>query len=254
MANKDFKMLPGTIEIPNSQDVEQFKRIAQARWTGSQWRKKGALIITHGDTGTWSSDDSYRIDRQEDMYNSSYSKGLKVYSDSGDSHQSNIESYGNGRWMPASVWYGMGFESKHVRDSGNSNHDLYIKRYGAVFVRRTSSEYRIYGWNTGYTNRPSGTNLRFDKIHSSESGTAEIRRWGPDWLFQGIVIGFANNGGNSSTQSTVEVYNLKVGHRYSLTGGQYRYLPLGTRSFDDRNKHPVTNTQKFAPFRNPFTS
>ena len=254
MANKDFKTLPGTIEIPNSQDVEQFKRITQARWTGSQWRKKGALIITHGATSTWASDDSYRIDRQEDMYNASQSKGLKVYSNSGSSHVANIESYGNGRWMPASVWYGMGFESRHVRTGGNEKHDLYIKRYGAVFVRRTSSEYRIYGWNTGNGNRPSGTDYRFDKIHSSMSSTTEIRNWGPDWLFQGILIGFANNGGTGSTQSTVEVYNLKVGHRYSLTGGQYRYLPLGTRSFDDRNKHPVTNTQKFASFGNPFTS
>jgi len=254
MANKDFKTLPGTIEIPNSQNVDQFRQITQARWSGSQWRKKGDLIITHGATGTWSSADSYRIDRQEELYNPSASKGLKVYSSSGESHTQNIESYGNGRWIPASVWYGLGFESSHVRTGGNEKHDLYIKRYGAVFTHRTSSEYRIYGWNTGYTNRPSGTNLRFDKIHSSESGTAEIRRWGPDWLFQGIVIGFANNGGNSSTQSTVEVYNLKVGHKYSTLGGQYRYLPLGTRSWSDRDKHPVDGTSKIAHFGNPFTT
>ena len=254
MANKDFKTLPGTIEIPNSQNVTQFRQIDQARWTGSQWRKKGNLVITHGATGTWSSADAYRIDRQEDMYTASQSKGLKVYSSSGESHKQNIESYGDGRWMPASVWYGLGFESRHVRTGGNGNHDLYILRYGAVFTHRTSNEYRIYGWNTGNGDRPSGTDYRFDKIHSSMSSTTEIRNWGPDWLFQGIVIGFANGSGPGSTQSTVEVYNLKVGHRYSLTGSQYRYLPLGTRHFDDRNKHPVTNTQKFVNFGNPFTS
>ena len=254
MANKDFKTIPGTIEIPNSQNVETFKSIAQVRWTGWQWRKKGAVNITHGATGTWGSDDSYRIDRQEDMYNSSSSKGLKMYSSSGEPHEANIEMYGNGRYMPASVWYGLGFESRHVRTGGNSNHDLYIKRYAAVFTHRTGSNYRFYGWNTGNTNRPSGTDYRFDKIHSSSSSTTEIRNWGPDWLFQGLIIGFANNSGIGSTQSTVEVYNLKVGHKYSTVGGQYRYLPLSTRSWNDRNKHPVTNTQKFATFTNPFTT
>jgi hypothetical protein len=253
MANKDFKTLPGTIEIPNSQNVEQFKQISQARWTGSQWRHKGNVIITHGDTGTWSSDNSYRIDRQENMYDPSSSKGLKVYSSSGESHESNYESYGNGRWMPASVWYGLGFESKYNRSGGNDKHDLYIKRYAAIFVHRTSSSYRIYGWNTGNTNRPSGE-YRFDKIHSSMSSTTEIRNWGPDWLFQGILIQFANNGGSGSTQSTVEVYNLKIGHKYSTIGGQYRYLPVTTRSWSARDKHPVNGTSRLCGFTNPFTT
>ena len=253
MANKDFKTLPGTIEIPNTQDVEVFKRIDQVRWTGWQWRYKGSVNITHGDTGRWDSESAYSIQRQDNIYAPQSSKGLKVYSNSGSSHESNIEMYGDGRWMPASVWYGLGFESKYNRSGGNSNHDLYIKKYAAIFTHRTSSSYRFYGWNTGNTNRPSGE-YRYDKIHSSMSSTTEIRNWGPDWLFQGILINFANNGGNSSTQSTVTVYNLKIGHKYSTVGGQYRYLPLGTRAFDDRNKHPVNGTQKFATFGNPFTS
>ena len=254
MALKDFKTLPGTIEIPNTQDVEQFKRIAQARWTGWEWRKKGSVTITHGDTGTWSSDDAYAIQRQDIVYDPSSSKGLKVYSDAGSDHVSNIEMFGNGRWMPASVWYGMGFESRHVRTGGNEKHDLYIKRYAAIFTHRTSSSYRFYGWNTGNTNRPSGTDYRYDKIHSSMSSTTEIRNWGPDWLFQGLLIGFANNGGGQKTQSYVEVYNLKIGHKYSTLGGQYRYLPAATRSWSARDKHPVNGTSRICGFSNPFTT
>ena len=161
--------------------------------------------------------------------------------------------YGDGRWMPASVWYGLGFESKYNRSGGNSNHDLFIKKYAAIFTHRTSSSYRFYGWNTGNTNRPSGE-YRYDKIHSSMSSTTEIRNWGPDWLFQGILIQFANNGGSGSTQSTVEVYNLKIGHKYSTVGGQYRYLPVTTRSWSARDKHPVNGTAKICGFTNPYTT
>ena len=253
MANKDFKTLPGTIEIPNSQNVETFKQIDQVRWTGWQWRNKGSFTVTHGDKGTWGSESAYAIQRQDIIYAPESSKGLKVYGNTGNSHEQNFEMYGDGRWMPASVWYGLGFESKYRRSGGNSNHDLYIKRYAAIFTHRTSSSYRFYGWNTGNTNRPGGE-YRFDKIHSSMSSTTEIRNWGPDWLFQGLIIQFANNGGAGSTQSSVEVYNLKIGHKYSTVGGQYRYLPLGTRSFSDRNKHPVNGTSKIAHFSNPYTT
>ena len=254
MAFKDFKTLPGAVDIPNSQDVEQFKRIIQPRWTGFQWRYKGAIDITHGPAkGRWGSESAYEIIRQDNPYDPSGDKGFKLYSNSGKAHESVYEMYGNGRYMPASVWNGLGFETKHRRTGGNSNHDLYIRKYAAAFTHRTNNNsYRFYGWDTGNTNRPGG-DYRFDKIHTSSSYTSEIRGWGPDWLFQGLIIQFKNNGGNGNTQSHVTVYNLKIGHKYSSIGSQYRYLPLASRAWEERDMHPI-NSQRFGRFSNPFTS
>ena len=256
MANINFgKLLPGTVEIPNSQDVNQFKNIVQARWTGNQWRLKGNMNISDGPAkGTWSSESAYSLQREGDMYNSSSNTGLKVYSNSGQGHESIYENYGDGRWMPASVWNGLGFETMHVREGGNSNHDLYIKRYAVIFAHRSTNSYRQYGWNTGYTDRPIGTDYRFDKIHSSMDSTLEIRRWGKDWLFQGLLIQFANNGGTNSTQSHVIVYNLKIGHKYSTIGGQYRYLPAGIRGYSQRDPSHgnVTSNGGLMNFTNPL--
>ena len=254
MGNINFgKLIPGTISIPSS--LEEFKRASQVRWTGSAWRYKGKVTATHGPAkGTWNSEESYGVQRQDNMYDKSQDKGLLISGSSGSDHESNYELYGDGRWMPASVWNGLGFESRHVQKGGNGKHNIYIKRYGAVFTHRTqNNNYRIYGWNTGNSNRPSGTDYRFDQIASSTSDTSEIRGWGPDYLFQGIVIQFANNSGNSTTQSEITIYNLKIGHKYSTIGGEYRYLPLGTRKWDERDKHP-TDSQRFCHFSDPFTT
>lgn len=254
MANKAFKTLPGVVDIPNSQNVEQFKSIIQPRWTGFQWRRINAIDITHGPAvGRWNSEAAYSVQREDNPYDPSPDKGFKLYSSSGSAHESVYEMYGNGRHMPASVWNGLGFESKFNRISGNDKHDLYIKKYAASFSHRTNnSSYRFYGWDTGNTNRPSG-GYRFDKIHSSSSFTSDIRSWGPDWLFQGLIIQFGNNTGGSDTQSEVTVYNLKIGHKYSTVNSSYRYLPLSSRRWEDRNKHPISS-ERFCSFSNPFTA
>ena len=108
MANKDFKTLPTAIDIPTS--LSNFKNREQAVWSGSQWRAKGTFSPTHGDTSSWGNESSYSIERQGSLYLPSDTSGFRLGSTSGNSHTSNYESYGDGRWMPASIFNGIGFE------------------------------------------------------------------------------------------------------------------------------------------------
>lgn len=252
MTNIKFSNLPpGTVNIPSSNDVNNggFKDLIQIPWTGSEWRRKDSLEITHGDTTNWNSDTSYSVLRTGNMYNPSDTTGLQLHAQSGSSHKVIYEMYGNSRWMPASVFNGLGFETKFERVAGNSNHDLYLRKYAVIFAHRTTSQYRVWAWDTGNTDRPSG-NYRYDKIHSGFADVADIRSWGPDWLFQGIAIWVYNNGGINTTTSKLTVYNLKIGHKYSTVGGQYRYLPLARRAYGSRNMHPDGGS--FAVFSDPY--
>ena len=241
MALKDFKTLPGTVEIPTS--LNTFKNTLQAVWTGSSWRSKGTFSPTHGDTSSWPGSSSYAIERQGSLYLPSDTSGLRMGSNAGNSHTSNYESYGDGRWMPASVFNGLGFE---VYQGSSGKHAIYLKKWGVVFASKTSSSYRTWGFDAG-TSSPSNV-YRFIEVSSSSSATSSIRSWGAGWVFQGIILHIANNSGVGTTTSHMEVYNMKVGHKFSTVGGQYRYLPPTMRPYSNRNASSGN-----VGFTNPFT-
>ena len=248
MAEKGFKTIPGTVNIPSSNDVNNggFKDLLQVQWTDSVWRYKSSLSITHGDTTRWVSDTNYSITRQANLYTPSSSQGLEIYAESGDEHKVIYEIHGNSRWMPASVFNGLGFETKFEHVADGKNHELYLRKYAVIFANKNTSSYRIWAWDTGNTDRPDG-DYRYDKIHSSYADVATIRNWGPDWLFQGLAIYLYTNKGVGTTDSKLTLFNLKIGHKFSTVGGQYRYLPAGKRAYSKRDAS-INNV----PFQDPF--
>ena len=241
MAFKDFKTLPGTVNIPT--DLNTFKNTLQAVWTGSSWRNKSTFSPTHGDTSSWADDSAYAIERQGSLYLPSDTSGFRLGSTAGTSHTSNYESYGNGRWMPASCFNGIGFE---VYQGSSGKHAIYLKKFALVFASKTSGSYRIWGIDTGTTSPSVG--YRYIEVHSGNSVVSSIRGWGSSWMFQGLILHVANNGGTGTTESHMEVYNMRVGHKFSTIGGQYRYIPATYRSYSDRNK-----TSGLVGFTNPYT-
>lgn len=241
MTNKPFKTLPTQIDIPTS--LSTFKTKEQAVWSGSSWRAKGTFSPTHGDTSSWGNESAYALERQGSLYLPSEGSGMRLGSNSGSSHTSNYESYGDGRWMPASIFNGIGFE---VYQGSSGKHAIYLKKYGLIFASKTSGSYRIWGLNTGAGSPSQG--YRFMEVSSSNSVTSSIRSWGAGWVFQGLVLHIANNGGSGTTESHMEVYNLKVGHKLSTTGSAYRCIPATMRAYSSRNK-----TSGNCGFTNPFT-
>lgn len=241
MADVPFKTIAGTIDIPS--DLTAFKTRDQVVWTGSSWRLKGAFSPGYGDTSNWPDSPSYSINRQNTMYSSQQSSGLKLTSSAGNQHEANYELYGDGRWMAASVFNGIGFE---VYQNSGGRHAVYLKKYALVFANRDNSNYRIWGVDTG-TSSPSNA-YRYIKVLSSAGMVSTIRSWGPTWLFQGIIIHAYNNGGTGTTDSYMEVYNMKVGSKMSTLGGEYRMIPAGKRRYDNRKVTAGT-----VGFNDPFS-
>ena len=145
--------------------------------------------------------------------------------------------------MPASVLNGCGFE---IYQGSSGKQAIYLKKWGLIFASRTSGAYRIGGFNTG-TSSPSNT-YKYMEVSSNNSATSSIRSWGSGWVFQGLVLHIANNGGAGKTESHLETFNMRVGHKFSTIGGQYRYLPPTMRPYSNRNASSGN-----VGFTNPFT-
>lgn len=240
--NKAFKTIPGTINIPS--DVDDFKTTSQVVWTGSTWRRKNTFSPDYGDTSSFPNDNEYTVEKQRSMYTAYQSDGLTVKATGvGKVHQCNFELYGDGRWMAASVFNGLGFE---VWQSLGSKHGVFLKKYALVFANRDNSNYRIWGVDTGAT-APSG-GYRYIKVLSTAGMVNTIRSWGPSWLFQGIIVHIANKGPTGSSTSTIDIYNMRVGSKMNTLGGQYRMLPAGKRRYDHRKV-----TADNVGFDNPFS-
>ena len=238
MANKAFPTLPGTINIPSG--LNDFKAEKQVVWTASNWAKAdSAITINYGPAAgqVWESDENFELNRQENMYQTSSNSGLRVYGNAATQRSTVFRMTGNSRWMPASVFNGIGFETLHQNVSGSWQHDLYVAEYAVHFKNRTGNGNRYYGWNTGYSESPGSNGYRFDRIPSTASDINTIRAWGSDWLYQGLVMTFRSKLGTDGTagQSYITIYNMKVGSKFSTVGGQYRYLPLKNRSASNRD-------------------
>ena len=228
MADVPFKTIPGTINIPN--DLDNFKQQEQVVWTGNRWREKGAFTPNFGDKNFFNHDPSYTIHSQTELYNPSNSTGLALKADAGKEHNGNYELFGDSRWMPASIFNGVGFE---VQQDADHKHAIYLKYYALTFAHREGNGYRFWGVDTGASSAYKG--YRYIRFLSDSAAVNTIRTWGEEWLFQGVILHVWNGGGTGSNTSYMYVYNMKVGSKMSTTGGQYRYLPAGKRSYSNRD-------------------
>jgi len=222
-----LKTIPGTIDIPT--DLKTFKSQIQVVWTGEIWKTKGSFTPTHGDRDFYEHNPSYSINYQKGMYNASDTTGLNLRGNAGAVHSGNYELYGDGRWMSASVFNGLGFE---VYQESDAKHAIFLKYYALAFANRDNGNWRIWGIDTGA--RDKSKEYRYIRVPSSSSIVSSIRSWGPSWLFQGMILHIANGGGTGSSISNMYVYNMRVGSKMSTLGGQYRMLPAGKRSYANR--------------------
>ena len=112
MANKAFPTIPGTINIPSG--VEDFKTAIQVVWTASDWTKANSPInINYGPAAgqIWESNENFEIKRQENIYQPQQGSGFMVYANAAAQRQTVFYTNGDSRWMPASVFNGIGFET-----------------------------------------------------------------------------------------------------------------------------------------------
>jgi len=244
-----FKVIPTSVSIPTN--LTDFKSRFQYAWTASDsWTWKQSVSVNYGPAAEpWNSNTQLDVTRKSDLYNFSDTTGFQVDAESGGGEEGIYEMSGNSRWMPASVFNGMGFETKFQTFSNNTNHRLYMAAYALHFVHRTNTGRRYYGIDAGYNDAPGHNQYRYDYVNSNSTHTSTIRSWGPDWLLQGLLVSFKTaTGGTGSTFGRVALYNLKFGNLYSTNSSSYRALPLNLRPYSGRNKH-ADSTNKFVAFK-----
>ena len=249
MTDKAFNFVQPIIDIPS--DLTAFKQRPQVRWTGNDWAFQNSVDVNYGATaGTWKSTTGLETPKKSDLYSSLQSNGFRVRASGfGIAHESLYMMDTTSRWMPASVFNGVGFETYYYTESGNTNHQLYVGAYGVVFKHRTSSVQLIFGWDTGNTDSPGSDKYRFDRIPSTNADVATIRRWGSDYLLQGLLVSFKTKGsGVGTTTSYIDLYNLKFGSQYSTNASNYKVHPLALRPYSARDMH-TGGTNKFAYFK-----
>ena len=74
-----------------------------------------AVNINYGPAAgqTWESNENFEIRRQENMYQPQQGSGFMVYANAATQRQTVFYMNGDSRWMPASVFNGIGFETYH---------------------------------------------------------------------------------------------------------------------------------------------
>ena len=76
---------------------------------------------------------------------------------------------------------------------------------------------------------------------STQAYIDEIRAWGNDWLFYGVILRVTNPGGAGSDQSEVSCRNFRVFTKGSTLSSNHRLIVPAPRSKADRAKTMYTD-------------
>lgn len=242
MGSASIKTVPSKVDIPG--DLGSFNGKEQIVWTGSSWHEYGTFTPTHGFQGEFKHDPSHGLTRQaKNMYSPNQGDGAKWSGTAGNQHSHNSELKGNGRWMSASNFNGIGFE---IYQSSRYKHAQFLKYICLVFANRDSNtQWRTYGINLGY-NAPSAGKKYI--VWNRSDGISDINNWGSAWQLQGFIIHVYNDGGANKDESDLEIFNLRFGHKFGNGGTDHRHLIAGKRSYDNR-KVKYGNVHFTNPYR-----
>jgi len=251
MTNHKIHTISGQIDIPSSSSG--FNALDQVVWSGSSVRDRPTFTPSNGDTTVHENDGQLSGGTPAaavGLYNPDMAYGLEFFRHIGKKHSINLETYGNGRWIPASCFNGCGFEVDYqfppnVSDGTNSL-ALKIARYALCFSHRTNdSWFQNYSINIPLADRSAKVGTRYYSLPSNDHRVQEIRALGKDYLFQGFSFNLTSDGGPGDIDSRVTIFNVKVGHKFSTVGPEYRMIPLRKRAYGHRNRDNEGFTDPF---------
>lgn len=248
MANAVLKTyIPNMGPVPTGSS--QFKAATpQIDWWESKCQAVGARTMTHGVGGTFNSTQAYGPGSIQDnsrggiwQDNPSYGWGIKNLNN-GNAHTQNIEIFNNdkNRWMPAGMFYGMGF---YIYQNSGSKQAMYLRKFALIWkaVVSGSTQYRFYGeWAPGKNDGPSQI-YKYCPFNNSYA-INEIQNWGWNWHLYGVLLNLENDGKAGSTTSSIFAYDFKFFHRGIANVSSNRILVPGHRHFNDRYSPNVWGT------------
>ena len=240
MANVKVDTVPSDIGKPptNRTDFLANCNHNRVKWLDKvQVTGKGDVTPGYGVTDKMSSDDVYHGSMQEEdgLFQDNGNKGWKLTATNGNSHQSNaeIKFKDEARWFPAALFNGCGFE---VHQDSNSKHAMWIDQYALIFIdNQAPNSYKFVGntINDGHNSGPH-SGYRYADF-SYQNYIDQIRGFGPNWYFYGLILHIKNNGGAGSDNSTVKCWNFKMFHKgQSSSSSKHRIVVPALRPLTDR--------------------
>ena len=233
MTNKNAPCIPSNMgTIPeNSSD---FNKAAQVDWlVGVRSTAKSEVVCNYGSKRTLTSEGSpYGNGSAKDTL-FSLDKGWSAIVTSGSGHYQNFELRfkDKSRWCPASIFNGFGGLFKQHNDK---KHSMYFTDLALIFMGAQDENYIFT--SDGRLSNSKGEKELYYKF-STQSYIDEIRAWGNDWLFYGVILRVENPGsGVGSDQSEVSCSNFRVFTKGSTLSSNHRLVCPAPRSKADRAK------------------
>ena len=237
MANQSAPSVPSNMgDIPST--LSAFNAAPQVDWlVGVESNFKNTVVCNYGSKRTLSSDGSPYGTGSAKATLFSSDKGWSAINTNGNSHTQNFELRwkDKSRWCPASIFNGFGGEFKQHNDKA---HSMYFTDLALVFIGAQDETY-IFSSDGRLSN--SGGIKEVYYTFDTQTYIDEIRAWGNDWLFYGVILRVTNPGGAGSDQSEVSCRNFRVFTKGSTLSSNHRLIVPAPRSKADRAKTMYTD-------------
>ena len=232
MANQIAPSVPSNMgTIPSN--IDDFNNADQVDWlVGVQSKAKGEIKCGYGSKRTFSSQSSPYGNGSAKSTLFSTDVGWNAILTNGNSHYQNFELRykDKNRWCPASIFNGFGGQFKQHH---NKAHSMYFTDLALIFKGATDEKYIFT--SDGHLSNGKGTKDIYYTF-STQAYIDEIRSWGNDWLFYGVILRVSNPGGSGSDQSEVSCRNFRVFTKASSLSSNHRLICPAPRSDADRAK------------------
>ena len=230
MTNKRIPSVPADMgSVPSS--LDDFNNADQLDWlVGVRAKMKGKIVAGYGSQRTLNSAKAYGAGTAKTTLFST-AKGWDLIQNNGTNHDCNIEltaATGTNRWCPASIFNGFGGQFKQ---NHNKTHSMYFTDLALVFHHASNDDWRYT--TDGRCGNSKGIKTFYYRF-STQSYIDEIRSWGSDWLFYGVILRVANDKGALDDQSEVSCFNFRVFTKGSASGSANRLMCPAPRSDADR--------------------
>ena len=236
MTNYSAPSVPANMGLPPSNSSD-FNKADQVDWlVGVSTKTKGEIKCNYGSKRTFSSQSAPYGPGSAKSTLFSNDKGWSCIVTNGSGHWSNFElSFKDkSRWCPAAIFNGFGGLFKQ---HNNKKHSMYFTDLALVFMGRFEDKW-IYT-SDGRLSNSKGEKEVYYRF-STQSYIDEIRSWGVNWLFYGVILRVENPGsGAGSDQSEVSCRNFRVFTKGSTLSSNHRLIVPQARDTSRRAVAPV---------------
>ena len=230
MANQSAPSVPSNMgTIPST--LADFNNADQVDWlVGVQSKAKGEVVCNYGSKRTLSSQSAPYGNGSAKSTLFSTAQGWSAILTNGSSHYQNFELRWKekNRWCPASIFNGFGGQFKQHNDKA---HSMYFTDLALIFMGKYDETF-IFTSDGKLSNSKGVKDVYY--TFSTQAYIDEIRGWGNDWLFYGVILRVSNPGGAGSDQSEVSCRNFRVFTKASSLSTNHRLICPSPRTQANR--------------------